>query len=44
MEKGSMDNYYQHISQIKKMKLGDIKYMVLNNISGFEEKIKGYFA
>jgi hypothetical protein len=44
MEKESMDDYYQHIAEMKKMKLGDIKFMVLNNISGFEEKIKGYFA
>ncbi|MCF8018012.1 MAG: GH3 auxin-responsive promoter family protein [Vallitaleaceae bacterium] len=44
MEKGHMDNYYQHISEVKKMKLGDIKYMLLNNIVGFEKKINGFFA
>ena len=44
MEKGSRQDYYQHIAESKKIKLGDIKYMVLNNIDGFEEKIKGYFA
>jgi hypothetical protein len=44
MENGCMEGYYQHISQRKNMKLGDIKYMVLNNIVDFEKKINGYFA
>lgn len=44
MEKDSMENYYQHISETKKMKLGDIKYMLLNNIVGFEKKVNGYFV